>query len=270
MTEKRVETSLSKRERNKKNIFSSFIEWLKNEIVNILIIAGMIVLGIFLVFDVVVPWFGAKFQSASPWSAERQDIANKNNVRDAYSAIVGSDVGMISQNGIMKWFNSKEAKEIDISIPKLINYSPIFDDESNRNGLKDAFEDSINPDVMNQSAINYKIFYDGSTLGQWKNGEKVGSYKDLQPADKKSITNDLTIKVHNLKNIDFEDWEQVHKMPNVSFDFVNKSNVVKVTGVFFQKKHFWDTKYFKVNVQYKINRDKWTMVKKSLKVVQKK
>ena len=40
-----------------------------------------------------IPLFGALFQRASPWSQQRQEIASKNNIRDAYSAIIGSDVG---------------------------------------------------------------------------------------------------------------------------------------------------------------------------------
>ena len=73
------------------------------------------ILFIIAVVLVIVAWFGgrrlfgAMFQATSPFAQERKDIAQKNNIRDAYSSIIGSDVGVISQNGIIKWFNSKEA-----------------------------------------------------------------------------------------------------------------------------------------------------------------
>lgn len=148
------------------------ISQIKIAITNFLSLFFFIIVLFFSVIYIGIPSLGSIFNSLSPWNQQKQEISAKNNVRDAYSSIIGSNVGLISQNGFISWFSSQEAKEIDISIPKLINYSPLFDDDSNRSQLKTAFENSINNDIISQSTTNYKIFYDGSTLGEWENGKK--------------------------------------------------------------------------------------------------
>lgn len=237
----------------------------------IILVLAVIILG-FGIYFVGIPGFGQLFQSLSPWNQQQQDISNKNNVRDAYSAIVGSDVGLVSQNGIIKWFSSKEAKEIDISIPKLINYSPIFNDDSYRNELKEAFKDSINDDVMGQSSTTYKVFYDGKTLISVKDGEEVSSYRNLEEKDRKKIQKKLEKELYNEKDIKFKEWQKLVKQKNVDYDFEPKSNIVNVKGVFISDGKLWFTTQYKISVQYKYDNtnDDWEIVQKTLKVVKKK
>lgn len=213
-----------------------------------------------------IPAFGKLFQNFSPWSQQRQEIAIKNNVRDAYSAIIGSDVGMISQNGVVKWFSSKESKEIDIAIPKLINYSPLFDDDSKREELKDAFKDSINPEIMEQSTTYYRIFYDGSTLGSWKDGEELSTYKDLKISDKKAILKDLRLKLRTQKKIEFKEWQKKNKLETIDYDFESSTNTVKITGIFESDGFFWTTPEYNLSVNYKYIDGEWKIVKDTLKV----
>ena len=114
-------------------LVSQFSIWginqIKIAITNFLFLLFFIIALFFTVIYIGIPSLGSLFSSLSPWNQQRQEISAKNNVRDAYSSIIGSNVGVISQNGFISWFSSQEAKEIDISIPKLINYSPLFDDD---------------------------------------------------------------------------------------------------------------------------------------------
>ena len=104
------------------------INQIKTAIINFISLFIFVIVLVFAVIYIGIPSLGSLFNSLSPWNQQKQEISAKNNVRDAYSSIIGSNVGVISQNGFISWFSSKEAKEIDISIPKLINYSPLFDD----------------------------------------------------------------------------------------------------------------------------------------------
>lgn len=244
--------------KSKKEIISTITGYIILIVAAVAVIIGLIAIGI--------PSFNWLFQQASPWSQQRKDIADKNNVRDAYSAIIGSDVGMVSQNGIVKWFSSKEAKEIDISIPKLINYSPLFDDDSRREELKAAFKDSINPDVMLQSTTYYKIFYDGSTIGTWKDGEEESTYKNLKESDKKLILKDLRLKLRTRENIEFKEWQKKNKLETVDYDFVTSTNTVNITGVFESDGKLWTTPEYNLAVRYEYADSEWHLVKDTLKV----
>ena len=223
------------------------------------------ILFIIAVVLVIVAWFGgrrlfgAMFQATSPFAQERKDIAQKNNIRDAYSSIIGSDVGVISQNGIIKWFNSKEAKEIDISIPKLINYSPLFDDDTYRNELKDAFSESLNLDALKQSTKNYKVFYDGATI---RNNDN--NWYDVTETNKKAIVKDLERQVLNLKKIEFKKWSQVGKSDNVDFTTKGK-DTVKVDG-YFKMGYLMLAKNYHLTAEYKYQGNDYQLVVNTLKV----
>lgn len=233
----------------------------------ILIITG--VLLIVAICSIGVPAFGALFQHLSPWSQQQQDITNKNNVRDAYSAIIGSEVGVVRQNGIIQFFSSKEAKEIDIFIPKLINYCPLFDDDSRREELKNAFENSINKDMISQSTKYCQILYDGSTIAKWENGKKESNYKNLGKADKQEILNDLRKKLRMEKEIEFKSWQKKNKLESVEYDFVLNTNTVEIKGIFESDGALWFTPEYTISVQYKYSKNEWKMVKGSLKVKEK-
>lgn len=245
------------------------INQIKIAITNFLFLLFFIIALFFTVIYIGIPSLGSLFSSLSPWNQQRQEISAKNNVRDAYSSIIGSNVGVISQNGFISWFSSQEAKEIDISIPKLINYSPLFDDDSNRSQLKTAFENSINNDIITQSTINYKIFYDGSTLGEWENGKKISSFRDLSKAQKKEILEDLQKRIWNKSNVKFKNWEKVGNLDNVDFDFKPSSNSVKIIGRFLDD-GTWGMfpKTYRLSAEYDFSNEKWKIVDKSLKVEQ--
>lgn len=228
-------------------------------------IGNYIILALVGIALFIVAWFGGGrlfgwlFQSTSPFSQQRQDIAVKNNVRDAYSSIIGSDVSLISQNGIIKWFNNKEAKEIDISIPKLINYSSLFDDDTHRNDLKDAFSQSINKENINQSSFKYKIDYDGATINN--NGQ---NYRDVTSENEKSMTEDLKRRVKNQEHIEFKEWNKVGKNNNVDFKSKGEDRV-KVDGYF--STGFWPLKKtYHLTSEYKYSTGHYVLVENSLKV----
>lgn len=245
------------------------INQLKSAIINIVSLFIFVLVLFFSVVYIGIPSLGTLFNSLSPWNQQKEEISAKNNIRDAYSSIMGSNVGIISQNAFISWFNNKEAKEIDISIPKLINYSPLFDDDSNRSQLKTAFETSINNDIISQSTINYKILYDGSTLGEWESGKKVSSFRDLSKAQKKEILEDLQKRIWNKSNVKFKKWEKIGNQDNVDFDFKPSSNRVKIAGRFLDN-GIWGTfpKTYKLSVEYDLKNEKWVIVEKTLKVEQ--
>ena len=246
------------------------INQIKTAITNFISLFIFVIVLVFAVIYIGIPSLGSLFNSLSPWNQQKQEISAKNNVRDAYSSIIGSNVGVISQNGFISWFSSKEAKEIDISIPKLINYSPLFDDESNRSQLKIAFESSINNDIMSQSTSNYKILSDGSTLSEWENGKIISSSKDLSKLQKKEILADLQKKIWNKSNIKFNEWEKFRDQDNVEFDFKPSSNRVKIIGKFLDEGGWFfgiGKKKYKLYVEYDLKDDDTpVLVDKSLKV----
>ncbi len=246
------------------------IKQIKTAITNFISLFIFVIVLVFAVIYIGIPSLGSLFNSLSPWNQQKQEISAKNNVRDAYSSIIGSNVGIISQNAFISWFSSKEAKEVDISIPKLINYSPLFDDDSNRSQLKTAFENSINNDTISQSTSTYKIFYDGSTLSEWKNGKKISSYSDLSKVQKKEILADLQKKIWNTSNIKFNEWEKFRDQDNVKFDFKPSSNRVKIIGKFLDEGGWFfgvGKKKYKLYVEYDLKDDDTpVLVDKSLKV----
>ncbi|EHG14494.1 hypothetical protein DXB55_02375 [Streptococcus anginosus] len=246
------------------------INQIKTAITNFISLFIFVIVLVFAVIYIGIPSLGSLFNSLSPWNQQKQEISAKNNVRDAYSSIIGSNVGIISQNAFISWFSSKEAKEIDISIPKLINYSPLFDDDSNRSQLKTAFENSINNDTISQSTSTYRIFYDGSTLSEWKNGKKISSYRDLSKVQKKKILADLQKKIWNKSNVKFNEWEKIGNQDNVDFDFKPSSNRVKIIGKFLDKGSWFfgvRKKKYKLYVEYDLKDDDTpVLVDKSLKV----
>lgn len=232
---------------------------------------GYLIFFILLCFSaqfLIIPGIAHLFEISSPWAGQRSEIAAKNNIRDAYSAIIGSDVGLISNNGFVKWFTSREAKEMDISIPKLINYSPLFNDDSQREQLKATFKDSINNDIAQQSVANYKIFYDGHTIIEVENGEKIKSFKDLSKGDKEVIQIDLEKRIYNATQVKFSAWEPLEKQQNVDFTFEPSSNTVSINGYFLTPKDFFffNEKKFHVTAQYKYEYAEWHIVPDSLKV----
>ncbi|SKA03784.1 hypothetical protein SAMN02745116_02211 [Pilibacter termitis] len=244
--------------------FKMLMQTVLNYVVLIAILAGLA----FGVIALGIPAFKSLFQATSPWAEQRQEIAKKNNVRDAYSAIAGSDVGVISQNGILKWFNSKEAKEIDISLPKLINYSPLFDDDSDRSGIKQVFEDSINEE-MNKSTDVYKIYYDGSLLATYANGVKKNSSNDLNLTTdvKAEIKDDLVKKIGMKKKLTFKNWSKRGGQELVEFNLDEKKKEVNIIGeIDVEGKVFFLSDRYNLSVTYKNTGGKWEIVENTLKV----
>lgn len=244
------------------------INQIKTAIINFISLFIFVIVLIFAVIYIGIPSLGSLFNSLSPWNQQKQEISAKNNVRDAYSSIIGSNVGIISQNAFISWFSSKEAKEVDISIPKLINYSPLFDDDSNRSQLKTAFENSINNDTISQSTSTYKIFYDGSTLSEWKNGKKISSYRDLSKVQKKDIQIDLQKRILNQYNIKLDKWYKNGDEESINWVFKEPTNRVYITGNFFSGGFVgFFSKEYKFYAEYDLkDNSEFILVEKTLKV----
>ena len=86
------------------------INQIKTAITNFISLFIFVIVLIFAVIYIGIPSLGSLFNSLSPWNQQKQEISAKNNVRDAYSSIIGSNVGVISQNGFISWFSSKDTK----------------------------------------------------------------------------------------------------------------------------------------------------------------
>ncbi|MCR8967545.1 hypothetical protein [Streptococcus zalophi] len=244
---------------------------LKKTFLNYLFILFTIIALFLSVNFIAIPTISGLFEITSPWSQQRKEISEMNSVRDIYSTIIGSESTIIHNNGLVQWFSSKEAKEIIISIPKLINYSPIFNDDTYRNDLKDTFINSINKDTMRKSTDNYLILYDGATITEFKKG-KESTYKDLSENDRESIEKDLIKYLHNRqKPLNFDSWEKIPKTKedNVDFTYDYNSNIVKVTGKFIVKDKIIFTKKYSITVKYEKNDGKWQLNKESVRLTEK-
>lgn len=223
-------------------------------------IALILLISIPFIYFIGIPGFSAIFQSLSPWNEQKKVLSEYTDVRDAYSAIIGSEVGVVPQNGIIKWFSVKD-KEIIINIPKLINYSPLFDDESRRNELKNAFVMSLDEDQVKNVIDQIKIFYDGAHIVTITRGEITKKYQDLSEFNKKQL-NEFIKNELNKYNIKFKKWETNNKF---TFDPVQK-DVVVVDEVFLVRKHIFFSERYKLKAKLKMNDLNWIVYKNNWKV----
>ena len=77
------------------------INQLKSAIINIVSLFIFVLVLFFSVVYIGIPSLGTLFNSLSPWNQQKEEISAKNNIRDAYSSIMGSNVGIISQNAFI-------------------------------------------------------------------------------------------------------------------------------------------------------------------------
>lgn len=223
------------------------------------VIINLIILVLVSVF-VLGPIFSWFFQRLSPWYEQKKAISEYIDVRDAYSAINGSDIGITPQNGLMQWFSTRE-KEITIYIPKLINYSPIFDDESQRNELKNAFTESLNLEMAQKASETVTILYDGDNVVRYSDGDKE-TYLDLDQSSKNEITNMIKEKLYTENNLKFKKWLSTNKF---TFD-PYKKNMVVIDTVFSVKKNLIFSEDYRLKAKL-IKKDlKWTVYKNNWKV----
>lgn len=145
-------------------------------ILNNLILIGLCLLLVITILSIAIPFFNQLIEKASPWYEQRVAISEKNNTNDIYSAISGSEVDKIPYTNIEQWFSSQEAETIEVTIPKLINTSPLFQDDLYRDILKDTFIASINTKNLKESTKYYKISYDGAEIATFTNGTKTSTY----------------------------------------------------------------------------------------------
>lgn len=143
----------------------------------------------------------------------------------------------------------------------MINYSPLFDDESRRNELKNAFVISLNLDQVNNVTNQIKIFYDGADVVTITHGEINRTYQDLSESNKKQLNEFIKneLKKYNIK---FKKWETNN---NFTFDPVQK-NVVVVDRVFLVRKHIFFSERYKLKAKLKMNDLNWIVYKNNWKV----
>ncbi len=213
-----------------------------------------------------IPLISTIIQKTSPWAEQREAISNKNNIRDAYSAIIGSNVGVIPNNDFKKWFSSVEAKEIDISIPKIINYSPLFNDDSKTELLKKGFIDSINTDIIEQSVDSVKIIYDGSTIGEWKKGSLIKDYTEANDIDSKRIDQEITKVLKIEKNIKFKKWKKTNSQDEVTYTYNDEKTTVKIKGNIETDGVLFFTTDYKIAMELKLTDNGWELVQGTLEV----
>lgn len=254
---------MGRSDKNQSNILGMFSGNPKQIIklsMNIVIVAAVSL--VFIRF-IGIPAFSGIFQTLSPWNEQKKAISEYTDVRDTYSSIIGSEVGVIPQNGIVKWFSTRE-KEVIIYIPKIINYSPLFDDDSRRNELKGAFLESINEEMAKKSSETVRILYDGLEVATYKNGVKITDYLDLKSAEKKQIDSFVKEQVDKNDNIKFNKWTTTN---NYSFDNKDK-NVLVIKGKFNVKKflvfkdvYLLDAKLVYKNHRWAIYQNNWKVTK---------
>lgn len=238
--------------------------------VKFIIIAAIYGITIVLAVKYVAPLASWGIENLSPLAQQRKQIEQKNNVRDAFSTISNTSVGVISNSSFTQFFTSKEAKEIDISIPKLINNSPIFDDDSHNTEIRDAFSNSINTTYLKQSTNKYTVSYNGSILVE---GDKswTTTYNNITEPDTKKIIFDVKKQLKNQSKPTFVEWEKIDKENNYEID--KNKRTVTVSGYYESKRPIpmvWKTPVYHVKATYKLDGLNYEFKQGSLKVEERK
>lgn len=238
--------------------------------VKFITIAAIYGITIVLAVKYVAPLASWGIENFSPLAQQRKQIEQKNNVRDAFSTISNTNVGVISNSSITQFFTNKEAKEIDISIPKLINNSPIFDDDSHNTEIRDAFAHSINWEYLGQSTKQFTVSYNGSLLAKKdKNGTTF--YTKLTEPNTKEILSDVKKQLKNHSEPDFVEWEKIDDENNYDIDKNKKS--VTVSGYYESKRPIplvWKKPVYHVKATYNLEGFNYEFKKGSLKVEERK
>lgn len=241
-------------------------KWIKFPFLNYIKFGvAFIVACVFIIF-IGKPLLSFTIQKMSPWADQKAAISKQNNVRDAYSAIIGSRVGVIPKNGITQWFSSKEASEIDIAIPKIINYSPLFDDTSHTDILKLGFLNSINEDVSKKSTDVVMITYNGATIGEIIDGKLEKDFTDMNNIDAQKIDQAITKVLINEKNIKFKEWQKIGTKNNVEYKIDDTKNKIKITGRFESDGTLFLTPAYKISIELKLVDNNWEFIPDTLEV----
>lgn len=240
--------------------------WIKFSLLNYIKIGVAFISACLFITFIGMPLLSFTIQKMSPWANQKAAISKQNNVRDAYSAIIGSRVGVTPKNGIAQWFSSKEASEIDIAIPKIINYSPLFDDTSHTDILKLGFLNSINEDVSKESTDIVMITYNGATIGKIVDGKLEKDFTEMNSIDIQKIDQAITKVLINEKNIKFKDWQKIDTKNNVEYKFNDKKNKIKITGRFESDGKLFFTPAYKIIIELKLVDNNWEFIPGTLEV----
>lgn len=241
---------------------------LMRSVLNNLILIGLSLLLVMTILSIGIPFFNRLIEKASPWYEQRVAISEKNNTQDAYSAIAGSEVDKIPYTNIEQWFSSKEAKTIEVTIPKLVNTSPLFRDELYRDILKNTFIASVNEKNLKESTKYYKIVYDGAEIATFTNGTLTSSYveediKQLEAllADNPELLAEKTADDKD-KEITFTKFEE-DTPPKYSPDGLE----IKLTGTFKSGGVFGvGSKTYHLDAMFYYDDNRWKLDEESLEV----
>ncbi|GFH42072.1 hypothetical protein Hs30E_06230 [Lactococcus hodotermopsidis] len=220
---------------------------------------------------------GWSLQTLNPAYLQKQVIADFNNSKDAYSTIEGTKVAKVPLNGIEKLFSQSPTSSdtIIISIPKVLNISPIFNDDTEKSQdlLRNAWIESVNSDKLTKEAKYYEIMYNGSVIITGDNKGNETKNGDLNAIDKKEITQQLKSEIKHQTKYEFQKWDVVGKREDVKFE--KNKNIVTVDGYFIDKNITpnWVPKFGKpiyhVRAEFKHTDNKLEFISGSLKVSKK-
>lgn len=235
-------------------------KWIKFPLVKKIKSIIMILVLLVIVFSFGPKLISMMIQNLSPWAEQRKAIERKNNIEDSYSAIIGSKVTEIPKTDLMKFISSQSSKEVDISIPKIANYSPLFNDELETDILKTGFYNSINEEIMAQFTKTVLITYDGSTIVKLNKNKKEKQFTSEQQKLQNKVTDTIKMFLHNKKKIEFKEWETVDSVENVEYKLNSNKNTVKVVGQFKDDGTLWLSSTYTLSAELKLVGNKWEVV----------
>ena len=220
---------------------------------------------------------GWGLQTLNPTYLQKRAVADFNNSKDAYSTIEGTKVAKVPLNGIEKIFsfNTISNKEVIISIPKVLNTSSIFNDDTDksRKFLKNAWISSLDTDKLSEEVKKFEFRYNGSLISSKGEKGNIIVNEDVNNLDRKVIQEKLEILIDNETTYEFQMWDVTHKKENVYFE--ENGNTISVNGYFVAKNIIpnWVPKFgkpvYRVVAKFQSKDNKIEYIPKSLKVSKK-
>ncbi|MEG0284198.1 MAG: hypothetical protein RR601_05295 [Erysipelotrichales bacterium] len=209
----------------------------------------------------------------NPFSIKQKAVESANNTADAFSTVKGVQVNKIPMNGVESIFNftSKSQDNIQINVPKLLNYSPIFDDDKNRDVLKDAWVQSINQEKLKEETNNYEILYNSNVILEYKDGV-TSSYDKINKSDLAKINKQTKGVLRNELDRTFINWCVYDGSYDVNYNYNEKNKTLDINGCgIFDNESFFGFKdgEDKVSLSFKKKGNNWYYIKNSLKVGEK-
>lgn len=208
-----------------------------------------------------IPMITDTLVKSSPFYKQSLEIKKNNNINDAFSGISGTDIDRLPQVGIIKWFNNKEAKNIQVYVPKIINYSPLFDDEKNTKELKRAIKNSVIPPNVSKSTNDFEVYYNNSKVIDVEDGKVVFAFDEISENDMNQIKQLIKEMLFKKKNLILNDWVREDEIEKFTFKNNKVDAEFYVGKLIFKKKYNIHVDLSKKDNQWVINNSKVKEIK---------